>query len=91
MAHEEIHMKAGVHPVYRNIRFKCVCGNIIETRSAIETQAAADGFHHLEICAACHPFFTGKQKLMDKAGRVERFRKRYSKKDEAPATTADQS
>jgi len=91
MAHEEIPMKAGVHPVYKNIRFKCVCGNIIETRSAIETQAAADGFHHLEICAACHPFFTGKQKLMDKAGRVERVRKRYSKTDEAPTTTADQS
>jgi large subunit ribosomal protein L31 len=71
-------MKAAVHPVYKPVKFKCVCGNIIETRSAIETPPAADGFHHLEICAACHPFFTGKQKLMDKAGRVERFRKRYS-------------
>jgi large subunit ribosomal protein L31 len=86
MAPEEIEMKAGVHPVYKNIRFKCVCGNIIETRSAIESAPAADGFHHLEICAACHPFFTGKQKLMDKAGRVERFRRRYTKKGEAAAT-----
>ena len=85
-------MKAGVHPVYKPVRFKCVCGNIIETRSAIESAAGSDGYHHLEICAACHPFFTGKQKLMDKAGRVERFRKRYSKKDETPAAeTADKS
>jgi large subunit ribosomal protein L31 len=88
-------MKAAVHPVYKPVKFKCVCGNIIETRSAIETPPAADGFHHLEICAACHPFFTGKQKLMDKAGRVERFRKRYSggtkKSGEAAPETSSQS
>ncbi len=78
-------MKAGIHPVYKLIKFKCVCGNIIETRSAIEAAPAGDGFHHLEICAACHPFYTGKQKLMDKAGRVERFRRRYEK----PAGKAD--
>jgi len=70
-------MKAGIHPVYKMLKFKCVCGNIIETRSALESAASSDGYHHLEICAACHPFFTGKQKLMDKAGRVERFRRRY--------------
>jgi len=82
-------VKAGLHPVYKTIRFKCVCGNIIETRSAIETPPAADGFHHLEICAACHPFYTGKQKLVDKAGRVERFRRRYEKKSAAePAAPA---
>ncbi len=83
-------MKAGTHPVYKVVKFKCVCGNIIETRSSIETAPAHDGFHHLEICAACHPFFTGKQKLMDKAGRVERFRRRYAKpaaKAEAAPTT----
>ena len=84
-------MKAGVHPVYKPVRGKCVCGNIIETRSAIESAAASDGFHHLEICASCHPFFTGKQKLVDRAGRVERFRKRYGKKDEAAAETADKA
>ena len=78
-------MKAGIHPVYKNLKFKCVCGNIIETRSAIESAPAADGYYHLEICAACHPFFTGKQKLMDKAGRVERFRKRYEKPEETAA------
>ena len=73
-------MKAGVHPVYKPVRFKCVCGNIIETRSAIESAAASDGFHHLEICASCHPFFTGKQKLVDTGGRVERFERRYGKR-----------
>jgi len=72
-------MRAGIHPVYKVIKFKCVCGSIIETRSSLESAPAADGFHHLEICASCHPFFTGKQKLMDKAGRVERFRRRYGK------------
>ncbi len=75
-------MKAGIHPVYKMIKFKCVCGSIIETRSAIESTPASDGYHHLEICASCHPFFTGKQKLMDKAGRVERFRRRYEKPEE---------
>ena len=86
-------MKAGVHPVYKSVRFKCVCGNIIETRSAIETTPAGDGFHHLEICAACHPFFTGKQKLIDSAGRVERFEKRYKNvpKGGAPAASKDKA
>ncbi len=82
-------MKAATHPVYKVIKFKCVCGNIIETRSAIDSPAAADGYHHLEICNACHPFFTGKQKLMDKAGRVERFRRRYEK--QAPKAEAPQA
>jgi large subunit ribosomal protein L31 len=78
-------MKAGIHPVYNVVKFKCVCGNIIETRSSLDAKPSGDGFHHLEICAACHPFFTGKQKLMDKAGRVERFRRRYSKSDKTEA------
>jgi large subunit ribosomal protein L31 len=77
-------MKAGIHPVYKATRIICVCGNVIETRSTVEK-----GELHVEICAACHPFFTGKQKLMDKAGRVERFRKRYEKKSDKsePATS----
>ena len=69
-------MKAGIHPVYKPTRIVCVCGNVIETRTTIEKDEM-----HVEICAACHPFFTGKQKLVDKAGRVERFRKRYGKKE----------
>ena len=71
-------MKAGIHPVYELTKIVCVCGNVIETRSTVGKPEL-----HVEICAACHPFFTGKQKLMDKAGRVERFRRRYSKGDKA--------
>jgi large subunit ribosomal protein L31 len=70
-------MRPGIHPVYKATRIVCVCGNVIETRSTFEKEEM-----HVEICAACHPFFTGKQKLMDKAGRVERFRRRYSPKGE---------
>jgi len=73
-------MKAGIHPVYEPSKITCVCGNVIETRSTVKD-------YHVEICSACHPFFTGKQKLVDKAGRVERFRKRYSKGEKAKATT----
>jgi large subunit ribosomal protein L31 len=67
-------MKAGIHPVYETTKIVCVCGNVIETRSTVGRDEL-----HVEICASCHPFFTGKQKLMDKAGRVERFRRRYEK------------
>jgi large subunit ribosomal protein L31 len=83
-------MKAGIHPVYKPTRIVCVCGNVIETRSTHDKDEL-----HVEICAACHPFFTGKQKLLDKAGRVERFRRRYAKgeakgeaKDEAKSDEA---
>jgi large subunit ribosomal protein L31 len=68
-------MKADIHPVYVPARITCACGNVIETRST-------RGSFHVEICANCHPFFTGKYKLVDTAGRVERFRKKYE------ATTA---
>lgn len=63
-------MKADIHPVYATAKVTCACGNSFETRS---TQHEI----HLDICAACHPFFTGKQKLIDTAGRVERFRQKY--------------
>ena len=74
-------MKAGIHPAYEPSTITCVCGNVIETRSTVKD-------YHVEICSACHPFFTGKQKLLDKAGRVERFRKRYSKGETAKAADA---
>jgi large subunit ribosomal protein L31 len=64
-------MKKGIHPEYRNTTIKCVCGNVIETRST------GGGESTVEICSACHPFFTGKQKLIDTAGRVERFMRKY--------------
>jgi large subunit ribosomal protein L31 len=63
-------MKEGIHPAYQPAKIICACGNIIETRATVATI-------HIEICSACHPFYTGKQKLVDTAGRVERFRRKY--------------
>ena len=66
-------MKEGIHPKYGPSRIVCSCGHITETAS---TQPEI----HVEICSACHPFYTGKQKIVDVAGRVERFNRRYGKK-----------
>ena len=63
-------MKADIHPKYQAVKVHCACGNEFETRSTSKDI-------HVEICSACHPYFTGKQKLVDTAGRVERFRQRY--------------
>lgn len=63
-------MKADIHPNYQTATVHCACGNSFETRSTVPEI-------HVEICSTCHPFFTGKQKLVDTAGRVERFRQRY--------------
>ena len=63
-------MKSGIHPEYKEITVTCACGNIFKTRSTIDTI-------HVEICSACHPFYTGKQKMVDSAGRVERFNRKY--------------
>jgi large subunit ribosomal protein L31 len=65
-------MKEGIHPKYEKTQIVCVCGNIIETRSTM-----GQGTLHVEICSSCHPFFTGKQKLVDTAGRIERFNRKY--------------
>ncbi len=65
-------MKKETHPEYVDCQITCACGNVIKTRS---TKPAI----HVEICSNCHPFFTGKQKLLDTEGRVERFRKKYAK------------
>jgi large subunit ribosomal protein L31 len=67
-------MKNGIHPKYEMTKISCVCGNVIETRSTVKDIK-------VEICSACHPFFTGKQKLVDTAGRIERFRKKYNIKE----------
>lgn len=64
-------MKPEIHPEYKPVTVTCACGAIIETRST-----KAEDFS-IEICSECHPFFTGKQKLVDSAGRIERFRKKY--------------
>ena len=63
-------MKADIHPVYATATVKCACGNTFQTRS---TKAEIS----VEICSVCHPFFTGKQKLVDTAGRIEKFKKKY--------------
>ena len=65
--------KEKIHPNYAAVRVMCACGNNFETRSTHK------GDIHVEICSACHPFFTGKQRLVDTAGRVERFRRKYAK------------
>ncbi len=65
-------MKQGIHPEYHEVTVVCACGNTFKTRSTRKDL-------RVEICSACHPFFTGKQKLVDSAGRVERFQKRYGK------------
>jgi len=67
-------MKDKIHPKYEMTKITCACGNIIETRSTTKDIK-------VEICSSCHPFFTGKQKLVDTAGRIERFRKKYNIKD----------
>ncbi len=75
-------MKPEIHPQYQEITVTCACGETFQTRSTKGTDL------HVEICSACHPFFTGKQKLVDTAGRVDRFNKRYGKK--TAETTATQ-
>ena len=73
-------MREGIHPEYKETRFMCACGNKFTTMSTL------GGEHHMEICSACHPFFTGKEKLVDTAGQIEKFHRRYAKK--FPAKTA---
>ncbi len=65
-------MKTGIHPEYIETTIACACGNKIETRSTKKNI-------HVEICSSCHPFFTGKQKIMDTEGRVERFKRKYGR------------
>jgi len=66
-------MKTDIHPNYNEITVSCACGSVFQTRSTMGEEL------HIEICSACHPFFTGKQKLVDTAGRVDRFNKRYAR------------
>ncbi len=69
-------MKQKIHPKYHEVDVRCACGNTFSTRSTASELK-------VEICSSCHPFFTGKQKLVDTAGRVERFNRRYQKKGAA--------
>jgi large subunit ribosomal protein L31 len=72
-------VKADLHPMYRKVMAVCACGNQFETRSTVQSI-------HVEVCAQCHPYFTGKQRLVDTAGRVDRFRRKY--KSETAAAKA---
>ncbi len=78
-------MKEKIHPKYFETTITCACGNVIKTRSTVKDL-------HVEICSACHPFFTGKQKLIDTAGRVERFRRKYKdfEKNKAESETKEE-
>ncbi len=76
-------MKADIHPAYNDIKASCSCGNVIETRSTLSADI------QIEVCSACHPFYTGKQKIMDTAGRVERFRRRFGNRAGAAKTQED--
>ena len=70
-------MKPGIHPEYTPTKITCACGRVSETYSTVDEL-------HVEICSHCHPFFTGRQKLVDTAGRVERFRRKYGTADGEP-------
>ena len=77
--------KQGIHPSYNDINVKCACGSIFQTRSTHKGDIV------LEICSACHPFFTGKQKLIDTAGRVDRFRRKFAQSDAAKAAATTET
>ena len=66
-------MKDTIHPKYESAQIKCACGNIIPTRSTRQTAL------HLDVCNACHPFYSGEQRIIDTAGRVERFYRRFQR------------
>jgi len=69
-------MKVEIHPSYQKIKVTCSCGNTFQTRSTLDKPL------QIEVCSVCHPFYTGKQKIVDTAGRVEKFRKKYGAKAE---------
>ena len=75
-------MKDTIHPKYAETQVTCSCGNTFETRSTVAKPI------HIEVCAACHPFYTGKQKVMDTAGRIDKFRQRYGTKGTAKTEPA---
>ena len=86
-------MKSDIHPEYKEIEVTCSCGNVFKTQSVMKKSA-----FHIEVCSACHPFYTGKQRDLSITGRVEKFQKKYAKKEvaapapvaEAPKTEAEQ-
>ncbi len=74
-------MKQGIHPDYKEIKVTCSCGNTFVTRSTANKEKLL-----IEVCSNCHPFYTGKQKIVDTAGRVERFKQKYNKGDKGESS-----
>jgi len=74
---KDMNMKPKIHPEYKEIKVICSCGTAFTTRSTLGKEL------HVEVCSSCHPFYTGKQKIVDTAGRVEKFRQKYTKKTAA--------
>ncbi len=70
-------MKDGIHPEYDVLEASCSCGNVVKTKST------KTGTMHLDVCSACHPFYTGKQKVLDTGGRIDRFKKRFGGRGKA--------
>ena len=81
---KELAVKEGIHPKYQEVEARCACGNTFKTRSTKPEL-------HLEICSACHPFFTGRQKLIDTEGRVERFTKKFGAQTSEQRKTAEKA
>ncbi len=77
-------MKPDIHPAYVDTQVTCSCGNTFTTRST-----AKNGTLHAEVCSACHPFYTGKQKILDTGGRVARFERRFGKRTATESAKAD--
>jgi large subunit ribosomal protein L31 len=75
-------MKQGIHPEYKDIKVSCSCGNSFETGSTLGRDLL------LEVCSKCHPFYTGKQRIVDTAGRVDRFQQKYARRGAAKGTAA---
>jgi large subunit ribosomal protein L31 len=72
-ANAKVIMKEGIHPQYADVKVVCSCGNEFTTRSTMGKEM------HVEVCSSCHPFYTGKQKVLDTAGRVDKFRRKYAR------------
>lgn len=70
-------MKQGIHPEYKDITVTCSCGNQLKTRSTLCEDL------HVDVCSSCHPFYTGKQKVVDRGGRIDRFNKRFGSRSRA--------
>ncbi len=77
-------MKSEIHPDYMDTLVVCTCGNKVNTRSTVKEM-------HIDVCSACHPFYTGKQKLMDSAGRIEKFTRKYEKALQAKKATSEKA